>query len=75
MTRGNKRMPYLYQPHNMENTMKLRQEQKQNIELMLDDVEGLVKEITNPNYDSLNLQNDLAVLKIMLGHIRKELME
>jgi hypothetical protein len=59
----------------MENTMKLRQEQKQNIELMLDDVEGLVKEITNPNYDSLNLQNDLAVLKIMLGHIRKELME
>ena len=55
--------------------MKLRQEQKQNIELMLDDVEGLVKEITNPNYDSLNLQNDLVLLKLMLEHIRKELIE
>jgi len=59
----------------MENTMKLRQEQKQNIELMLDDVEGLVEEITNPNYDRLNLPKDLSVLKIMLEHIRKELME
>ena len=55
--------------------MKLRPKQKQNIELMLDDVEGLVKEITNPNYDRLNLQNDLVLLKLMLGHIRKELME
>jgi len=55
--------------------MKLRQEQKQNIELMLDDVEGLVEEITNPNYDRLNLPKDLSVLKIMLEHIRKELME
>jgi hypothetical protein len=73
MTRGNKRMPYLYQPHNMENTMKLRQEQKQDIELMLDDIEGLVEEITNPNYNRLNLQSDLALLKIMFEHIKKEL--
>ena len=55
--------------------MKLRQEQKQNIELMLEEVEGLVEEITNPNYDRLNLQNDLVLLKLMLEHIRKELIE
>ena len=53
--------------------MKLRQEQKQDIDLMLDDIEGLVEEITNPNYNRLNLQSDLALLKIMFEHIKKEL--
>ena len=47
--------------------MKLRPKQKQNIELMLDDVEGLVKEITNPNYDRLNLQMD-EINKIKLAN-------
>jgi hypothetical protein len=60
----------------MENTMKLRQEQKHKLEMMLDEAEDLVEELQN---SKLNKRERLkawqtleAILKLMRWEIRDE---
>jgi len=60
----------------MENTMKLRQEQKHKLEMMLDEAEDLVAELQDSKLDKkerLNAWQTLeAILKLMRWEVRDE---
>ena len=56
-----------------DNKMKLRQQQKTKIEIMLDEIEYVIEDMEQQGYITFDLEKDLRRLSAMIDSVRQEI--